>query len=649
MAGRISLNEDWHFALGHASNPEQDFGHATEYFTYYTKANSIHNTGPYSLSFNDSAWQVICVPHDWATTLPYAQEASHSHGYHTIGWRYPEHSIGWYRRWFAVDSTEIAQGVRLVFDGIFRDSRVWVNNFYVGREESGYTRHEYDITDYLTPDNNNLICVRVDASIEEGWWYEGAGIYRSVWLETGSTTKDDCQSNGDRKIALQHGLRGVNLHQDHAGVGTAIPKGLWEYRLRKLQELGINAIRTSHNPVSEDVLDLCDELGIYVLEETRLMGVSEPQLRVMEKMITRDKHHPCIFCWSVGNEEWGLEWTPRGERLAKKMQDYAHRLDPTRPCCVATSSGPHIVRGTDIAGYNYIMQNDIEGEHMRYPDRIAMGTEETTGCGTRGVYYTDSVRGHMAALNRTADTDGTLNRIERGWRFYHEREDWLLGLFYWTGFDYTGEPNPMVYPAVSSEFGILDLCGFMKDEAYYLQAWWTDKPTLHILPHWNLEGHEGEKVDIWVYSNMDEVELHVNGKNLGRQIMPRDGHLSWTATYEPGRVEAIGYKNGKRVLRETVYTAGPAARVSTQSVTYDDITIIDITLLDKKGHFAATACDPIHFQYEGAGRIIGIGNGDPANHTVRRVQYDHAITLPAFNGHAQVILRGEVITSSSSL
>lgn len=645
---RIDLNEHWRFALGHASNYEKDFYHGTEYFNYYTKANSIHNIGPYALNFNDSAWAEIRLPHDWVPSLPFAAEASHSHGYHTIGWKYPENSVGWYRRHLTVDSAQIAQGVKLVFDGIFRDSRVWVNNFYVGREESGYTRQEYNITDYLTPDDKNIICVRVDASLEEGWWYEGAGIYRNVWLEV----NENGNANVNEDIIqreLPRGLRGVNLHQDHAGVGIAIPKGLWEYRLRKLQEIGVNAIRFSHNPVSEDVLDLCDSLGLHVLAETRVMGVSEPQLRVLEKMILRDKHHPSIFCWSVGNEEWGLEWTDRGERLARRMQEFAHRLDPSRPCCVATSSGPNIVRGTDIAGYNYMMQNDIDGERQRYPERIAMGTEETTGCGTRGVYYTDSVRGHMAALNREPDKDGTLNRIERGWKFYHEREDWLLGLFYWTGFDYMGEPNPMVYPAVGSEFGILDLCGFKKDEAYYLQSWWTDKPTLHILPHWNLQGHEGETVDIWVYSNMDEVELKVNGKNLGRQSMPKDGHLSWSAIYQPGRVEAIGYKAGKKVMKETVYTTGAATKVISESITYDDITIIDLTLLDSKGHFAATACDNITFRYEGAGEIIGIGNGDPANHTICRAPYQHEITLPAFNGHAQVILRGEVLTSSSKI
>lgn len=645
LMGSTLINDGWRFALGHAADPAKDFGHATEYFTYYAKANSIHNEGPYALRFNDSAFIDVTLPHDWAPSLPYAAEASHSHGYHCLGWRYPENSVGWYRRWISADSAMMASGVRLVFDGIFRDSRVWVNGFYVGREESGYTRQEYEIADYLLPGDSNLVCVRVDASVEEGWWYEGAGIYRNVWLETGAKTIRPAVAPW-RYDGVK--LRGVNLHQDHGGCGIAIPKGLWEYRLRKLQEIGVNAIRCSHNPVSEDLLDLCDSLGIYVIEETRLMGVSEPQLRVLQKMIERDRHHPCIIMWSVGNEEWGLEWTDRGERLARRMQEYAHQWDPLRPCCVATSSGPHIVRGTDIAGYNYLMQNDIEGLHQQYPERVAAGTEETTGCGTRGIYYTDRERGHMAALNREADVDGTLNRIERGWQFYHQR-DWLLGLFYWTGFDYMGEPNPMEWPTVGSQFGLLDLCGFRKDEAYYLQSWWTDTPTLHILPHWNLSGHEGEAIDVWVYSNMDEVELRVNGKSLGRQTMPRDGHLAWQTIYQPGRVEAIGYKQGRRALRETVYTTGAANRVEVAKSHYEDVTVLDVTLLDSKNHFAATACDTLAVTIDG-GRVIAVHNGDPACHDVRPMTgYENTLRMAAFNGHAQVVVQGELKNYSITL
>lgn len=644
----MPLNEGWTFHFGHATDPANDFMQATEYFNYFTKAASIHNQGPYAVAFNDSDWLPVSLPHDWVPSLPYVAEGSHSHGYHAIGWRFPENSVGWYRHRLSVDSTMLSHPVTLVFDGIFRDSRVWVNGFYVGHEESGYTQQTYDISDYLVPGDDNIICVRVDATYEEGWFYEGAGIYRKAWLQIGEdkTLKTDnnaasayswSNTQGFMVNGVKVELKGVNLHQDHAGVGAAVPRGLMEYRLHRLQSMGVNAVRCSHNPNSSDMLDLCDSLGIYVIEETRLMGSNQLQRHVLENMILRDKHHRCIIAWSIGNEEWGIEWNERGEKIARTMTSWVHELDPSRPSIVATSSGPVIIRGTDLAGYNYIRQNDVDGEHERYPQRIALGSEETTGCGTRGIYFTQADKGHMAAINRT-DTSSR-NVIERGWQFYHARP-WLAGLFYWTGFDYYGEPNPMQWPAVSSQFGILDNCGFPKDEAYYLQSWWTSEPVLHILPHWNLEGHEGETVDVWVYSNMDRVELFVNGRSQGRKVMPKDGHLSWSVKYKPGQIKAVGYK-GKTKLQEVVYTAGPAASVQTAVSTFDDITVIDLTLLDAKSHFAATACNRVHVTLSGSGVVLGTGNGDPANHDVMPlVKNQHEAYVNAFNGHAQVIVRG---------
>ena len=655
---RVYLSDNWHFHLGHAADPVRDFGCGTEYFNFLTKCNSIHNQGPYSLKFQeDSTWQIVKVPHDWVPALPFSPEASHSHGYHTVGWKYPENSVGWYRRWFTADSLMLAGPTRIVLDGVFRDARVWVNGFYLGREESGYTRHIYDITDYLNPGEENLICVRADASLEEGWFYEGAGIYRKVWIEWGEMQQQQTspmtaryswsKNEGFLVDGKKVELRGVNLHQDHAGVGAAIPKGLWEYRLRKMQALGVNAIRCSHNPISEDFLDLCDSLGLYVIAETRLLGSNAYERHVLEQMIRRDMHHSSIILWSVGNEEWGVEWTDKGEKIARRMTRWVHELDPSRPSTCATSSGPNIVRGVDVAGYNYIMQNDVDGERQRFPDRIAYGSEETTGCGTRGVYFTDAAAGHMAAINRTDSTYPNL--IERGWKFYFERP-WLAGLFYWTGFDYMGEPNPLTYPAVGSEFGILDACGFPKDEAYYLQSWWTDTPTLHILPHWNLAGHEGDSIDVWVYSNQETIELFVNGRSLGKQTMPLNGHLSWRTVYRPGQLKAVAYKNGRRTLAQTVYTSGPATQVQVEQSEYEDITILDITLLDKKNHFAATACDSLLFCFEGEGEIIGCGNGDPACHlTADQWIGKQQVVFPAFNGHAQVILRGPITSYQMKL
>ena len=756
---KVKLDAGWEFALGDASSPERDFGCGTEYFTYLSKAASIHNEGPYSPKFDKSKWpaewKTVDLPHDWVVDLPYAAEASHSHGYKTVGWKYPQASVGWYRKTFTIPAGDEGKHIWVRFDGIFRDARVWLNGFYLGHEPSGYATQVYDISEYVNYGGENLLTVRADASVEEGWFYEGAGIYRHVWLEKAdpvhvapfgtfvhpqiddvtcapdviietlvsndsaqdatyklvhtlldpegnalvsigtdemtvrakelSASKVTLSCPGVRLWSPEHPclyrirtlvrkegkevdvyytsfgfrtavfdpdqgfllngkrleIKGVNLHQDHAGVGSGIPDALQVYRLRQLKKMGVNAIRSSHNPMTPELLDACDSLGFLVMEENRLMGINEEHQRLLRRMIERDRNHPSVILWSVGNEEWALEWNDKGRKLTESMREFCHRYDPTRPMCVATSSGPNIVIPADVAGYNYVTQNPIDEHRARYPERCAVGSEETTGCGTRGVYYDEP--GRMPALNRQPDEkDGKLNRIERGWQFYEARP-WLGGLFWWTGFDYRGEPNPLEFPATGSQFGLLDYCGFPKDEAWYVKSWWTDEPVLHILPHWNLSGHEGEKVSVWVYSNCDEVQLSVNGRNLGRKKMPRGGHLEWEAVYRPGKVVATGYKAGRRVLREVVETTGPAVQCALEKEIIGDVTVCNVRLLDKAGRFVPTACLPLVLEVEGPVRILGVGNGDsafraaerPADPSVRTFRVD------AFNGLAQVLLQGE--------
>ena len=669
----IRLDKGWKFAMGHAADPQKDFGCGTEYFNYLTKANSIHNEGPYVQKFDDAAWQEIQIPHDWVTTLPYASEASHSHGYRTVGWKYPETSVGWYRKVLKIGNEDLGKRLMLRFDGIFRSAQVWFNGYYMGTEPSGYATQIYDITPYIKYGEENLICVRADASLEEGWFYEGAGIYRDAWLEksaevsvapfgtfvyadlqqpyaearlfietevcNSSLTIQQCEviqrlldangqeigkseattlslkakqtigckqsiqiskphlwsttdpylyqvetsvclngkvidiyktTTGIRDIAFdaEHGfilngkplkLKGVNLHQDHSGVGAAIPDALQAWRIKQLKKFGCNAYRASHNPMTPALLDVCDREGILVIDENRLMGINEEHLRLLERMIKRDRNHPSIILWSDGNEEWGLENNIQGTRVAEAMREYTRLFDPTRPSTVANAGGTELIKGLDVVGFNYIVQNDVDNRKKANPTWRIVGTEETTGCGTRGWYFNLSeYPGRMVSLNRTMEQNYE-NIIERGWKFYAERP-WAAGLFYWTGFDYRGEPNPLKFPAHDSEFGILDYCGFPKDEAYYLKSWWTEEPILHIFPHWNLQGHEGEEIEIWAYSNCDEVELTVNGKKLERQQMPKNGHLKWKAVYHPGRVVAIGYKNGKRIMTETIETQSPPIR-----------------------------------------------------------------------------------------
>lgn len=743
-AQQTRLESGWRFAFGNAADPGKDFGCGTEYFNYLTKANSIHNEGPYTVKFDDSLWQEVTVPHDWVTTLPYAPEASKSHGYKTVGWKYPEKSVGWYRLKMRFDPAKSDRYYRLRFDGIFRNATVWFNGYYMGTEPSGYAVQTYDITPYIDFEGDNLLCVRVDASLEEGWFYEGAGIYRNVYLEergpvhptdggiwtywTGTELKLfisfentsskylhesigfrllDAEGNavwehkyqiydapqhvigdipGGQTVKIENphlwstddpylytlettvggdvyltsvGLRtavfnaddgfllngkkltlkGVNLHQDHAGVGAAMPDGLIEWRVRELKKYGVNAIRCSHNPATPALLDICDRLGVLIIDENRLMGVNSEHKRLLENMIIWGRQHPCVILWSVGNEEWGLENDPRGARVARWMQDYVHQLDPSRQTTLANAGGGVMYQEADVKGYNYIIQNDVENRHAAHPEWIAYGSEETTGCGTRGVYFPEE--GRMPAINRTGDYE---NVIERGWQYY-DTQGWTGGVFFWTGFDYRGEPWPLEYPTHDSEFGLLDYCGFPKDEAFYLKAAWTEEPVLHILPHWNLKGHEGESVDIWVYGNCDEVQLTVNGRKLGRKKMPRNGHLVWSAVYKPGKIVATGYKRGKRVLQEVVETTGAAENANFTAETIGDITVVNVSLTDAKGRLVPDACQDVTLKIAGKARIIGAGNGDPAY-----MGPDNpgsidcsSFTIKTFNGHAQFIVQGMAV------
>ena len=766
----ILLDKGWKFMLGHAANPKKDFGCGTEYFNYLTKASSIHNEGPYVQKFDDSSWQEVQIPHDWVATLPYASEASHSHGYKTVGWKYPETSVGWYRKTLTIPAGDLGKRLLLRFDGIFRNATVWFNGFYMGTEPSGYATQVYDITPYVKYGEQNLICVRADASLEEGWFYEGAGIYRDVCLEkmeevsvapfgtfvyaelqlpysaatinvetevhNASLVTRQCeviqrllnaegrevckstyaslplkakQTRGikqqmalsnphlwsttdpylykvettvkvdgkvtdvyetttglrDIKFDAEKGfllngkplkLKGVNMHQDHAGVGAAIPDALQTWRIKQLKKMGCNAYRASHNPMTPALLDICDREGMLVIDENRLMGINDEHLRLLERMIKRDRNHPSIILWSDGNEEWGLENNIQGTRLAEAMREYTRLFDPTRPSTVANAGGTELIKGLDVVGFNYIVQNDVDNRKKNNPLWKIVGTEETSGCGTRGWYFKEeNYKGRMVSLNRTNEQNYE-NIIERGWKFYAERP-WAAGLFYWTGFDYRGEPNPLSYPAHDSEFGIFDYCGFPKDEAYYLKAWWTEEPVLHIFPHWNLQGHEGEEVELWAYSNCDEVELVVNGKKLGRQQMPKNGHLKWKTVYQPGKVVAYGYKNGKRTMTQTIETTREAyktvLKTDRQELTADgrDVAVVTVEVQDQKGRVVPDACPLLTFTLEGNGRILGAGNGDPMY-----LGEDHPkekdcrqFTIPAFNGLAQVLVQSGEEASTITL
>lgn len=762
---RLLFDDDWRFALGNANDPEKDF----KFGTGLANAKAGVAPGALATSFDDSGWRRVDLPHDWAVELPFQNskdENLESHGYKPLSRNYPQYTIGWYRRAFEVPASDLGKRIVLTFDGVFRDCQVWVNGHLVAKNESGYSGFRCDVTDYLNYGGKNAVAVRVDASQVEGWFYEGAGIYRHVWLEktpplhianngvfvitttSGNVTtvivKTEIQNESDQEtefrlshrirdakaesqsrptriaawgtveitttisiqdarlwstedpnlyklisdvimkdkavdsVATTFGVRtlrfdkdqgfflngkrveikGVCDHQDHAGVGTAIPDRLNEWRIEQLKQYGVNALRTSHNPPTPELLDICDRLGILVMDENRLIGSSPEILSQLSRLIKRDRNHPSVIMWSIGNEEWEQN-TPRAAMIGKTMYRTVKALDPTRPVTYASNAGNKdigINTVVDLRGFNYKNISDIDKYHHDHPEQILYGSEEASTVSTRGVYANDRERAYVSAYDVNRPKWGAT--AEDWWTFYDARP-WLAGAFVWTGFDYRGEPTPYSWPNINSHFGILDTCGFPKDVAYYYQAWWTDKPVLHILPHWNWPGREGQPIDVWCFSNCQDVELFLNGKSLGRQTMKKDSHLEWKVTYEPGMLEARGYNGGEVVITSRVETTGPPAalilKADPTSISADgsDVAIVTVSAVDAKGRLVPVSNNMVHFDLRGAGKIIGVGNGDPSCHEPDRF-LDQMGTPPhwqrsLFNGYSQIIVQGTKVAGKITL
>jgi beta-galactosidase len=384
----------------------------------------------------------------------------------------------------------------------------------------------------------------------------------------------------------------------------------------------------------------CDRMGLMMMCETRQMSSSPEGLAQLEAMIKRYRNSPSIILWSVGNEEWQLQdsMAEQGAKIAATMVRRAHELDPTRVVSGAVngSNAKGVSEAFDIIGFNYQLTFP-DDFHKKNPKRPIYGSETASAISTRGVYSTDPLRNTLSAYD--TNQPGWGETAEDWWKFYATRE-WEAGGFAWTGFDYRGEPTPYGWPSINSQFGIADMCGFPKDSFFYYKAWWGKEPVLHLFPHWNFAGKEGEEISVWVHSNLDEVELFVNGKSLGSQKVPHLGHLEWKVKYESGAIEARGSKGGKVVLTEKRETTGAPAsiRLTADRATIDadgeDVAILTVEVLDKEGRAVPTAGNRIAFKVEGNGALIGVGNGDP-----NCQESDKEPKRSLFNGLAQVIVQ----------
>ena len=426
-----------------------------------------------------------------------------------------------------------------------------------------------------------------------------------------------------------------------------MPDSLLEWRIAKLKAMGSNAYRMSHNPVAPELLDACDRLGMLVMDETRHLGdtyaaKSSPNtpyddLSDFKDMIRRDRNHPAIILWSLCNEE-GIQGSKEGANIFAAMMKATNELDGTRPisCAMNGGWGSGISLVEDVQGCNY-NPGGYDGFHKAHPDIPMFGSETASEVGTRGEYVNDANKGYVSAYSVNAPPWAQTSEV--AWRAIAERP-FVAGGFVWTGFDYKGEPTPYGWPCINSHFGIMDECGFAKDAYYYYQAWWGSKSVVHVFPHWNWTGKEGQPIDVWVHGNTEKVELFLNGASLGVKSMPRYGHLQWTVNYAPGKLEAKGFNGAILVVSDAVETTDKPAQIrltpdrTTMNADGEDVVMVTVEILDSTGRVVPTADTNVEFAARGAAAVAGVGNGDPSDHDPDRANH-----RKAFHGKCLVIMQ----------
>jgi beta-galactosidase len=450
-------------------------------------------------------------------------------------------------------------------------------------------------------------------------------------------------------------LNGVCLHHDLGCLGAAVNTRAIERQLEIMKSMGCNAIRTSHNPPAPELLDLCDRMGFLVMDEAfdewirskTMFGYGrffdEWSGRDVTDMIHRDRNHPSIILWSIGNE------------IPEQDNANAYESRPVTSGCntpeAAVKSG--FSKPLDVFGINYSMPfyQTFKGKAK------LVGSETSSAVSTRGEYNLVMDNGMLKIKNEldnqcSSYNDTTAESILKTFK----NTPWAAGQFLWTGFDYIGEPSPFSWPSVSSYFGIVDLCGFPKDRYFLYQSQWTNKPMVHILPHWNWQGFEGKEIPVWCYSNCESVELFLNGKSLGEKKFSdtKNLHLEWKVSYAPGTLKALAKNNGKIVRMDEIQTAGAPAKIlltpdrTEINADGEDLSYVKIEIVDKEGHICPNADNLVKFKIEGDGAIAGVDNGNPVSH-----EYFKASERKAFHGLCLVVVqskhkKGEILLSADS-
>ena len=703
----------------------------------------------FSTELDDSSWRDVLVPHDWGIEGEFSEDSDATYSMIVQdGMTKPEKQTGRtgalpivgegvYRTWFELEDFET---VVLEFDGIMRESYIYINGKKVGGCHFGYISFEVDITDYVK-NGSNLLAIHAIVYPDSSRWYSGGGLYRNVrlvkkpksyikyngvwvrqiYVDSKSAlfdiSVDSVGANGfnakitdpmgnmkelttsDNKLSYfvenpilwdvnepnlytaeisidsgdtvttKFGIRsteftrdgfflngrhlkmnGVCMHHDMGSVGVAINRSALLRQLEIMKGMGVNALRTSHNPPAPELLELCDELGILVMDEFfdewtikkiengYARNFNEHALSDVENIIARDRNHPSVIMWSIGNEICE-QWNEDGWKIARMLADKTREVDPTRPITAGLDWYPHcfdnrIAFYVDIVGLNYKPHLYKEVKE-KYPNIMLLGSETASCISTRGIYKLP------AKIDISISKNDDLTISDYGlcappWAYYAERElaaqrdnPDVMGEFIWTGFDYLGEPTPYYaeWPSRSSYFGVVDLAGLPKNRYYLYRSAWTDIPTLHIFPHWNWEGMEGQVVPVHIYTNYDEVELFINGVSQGKRRHRVGGNddisqverfrLMWNDTvYMPGEVCAIGYKNGKEMERKIIRTATEPYRIELTPY-YNEINAdgealnyITAKIVDKDENLCPDACNRLTFKAEGSVDVYATDAGD---------------------------------------
>ncbi|WP_156361623.1 beta-galactosidase GalA [Sphingomonas sp. Leaf67] len=724
----------------------------------YSNAKAGNARGAAAMDYDDSDWAAVTLPHDWASAQGFVETANVAQGYRPRG-------IGWYRRTLRLDPADRGKRLELHFGAIATAATIWINGSIVARNFSGYNAIDIDLTPFARfGDELNVIAIRVDANAMEGWWYEGAGLYRQVWLSKRapvSITTDgvhcdprlgsdgrwsvpvtvalnsiaremaaanvlvdlldpagkvvasargqaqlpplgeaevalslpvadpqlwsietptlytvrvitDAPGGGDeRRIAIgfrtirfdaSQGfflndkavkLKGVCLHQDHAGVGVAVPDALLAWRLQRMKDTGVNAIRCSHNAQAEAFYQLCDRMGFVVMDENRVFNPAPENMAQLEWLVRAHRNHPSIILWSVFNEE-PMQGTEAGVEMVRRMAAQVHALDDSRPVTAAMNGSfydpKNVSSVVDVMGFNYY-QGDYDKFHALNPAKPSTSSEDTSAFMTRGAYTTDKAAHVLSSMDDEAAPWGATHRD--AWAEIAKRR-FIAGGFVWTGFDYHGEPTPFTWPTIASFFGILDLCGFPKTAYDIHRAHWIDdQAVVGVAPHWTWPGKEGQPMPLLVTSNAERVRLVLNGRMIGEQAVDRIMGNRFTVAYAPGRLEAIALRGGREVARAVHETAGPAVALrltpARRQMLGDNEDVVPVTIdaVDAKGRHVPTENRTTRFTIDGA-TLIGVGNGDPNSH-----ESEKAPQRSLFNGLAQMLVqagegRGKVTIVASA-